>query len=76
VRRIRLAVISTSPKDERHKIIVQVKVAGVCSANVNNQKAAGGILPTLEKPGGCAAKRWKRAVSAGARQGVRERVSG
>jgi hypothetical protein len=44
-------------KDERRKIIVQVKSGGVkrgdvatLLGDVNNQKAAGGILLTLEKP--------------------------
>ena len=44
-------------KDERRKIIVQVKGGGVkrgdvatLLGDVNNQKAAGGILLTLEKP--------------------------
>jgi hypothetical protein len=37
-------------KDERRKIIVQVKGGGVKRGDVNNQKAAGGILLTLEKP--------------------------
>lgn len=44
-------------KDERRKIIVQVKGGGVKRSDVatllgdvNNQKAAGGILLTLEKP--------------------------
>jgi site-specific DNA-methyltransferase (adenine-specific) len=46
-------------KDERRKIIVQVKGGGVkrgdvatLLGDVNNQKAAGGILLTLEKPTG------------------------
>jgi len=44
-------------KDERRKIIVQIKGGGVkrgdvgtLPRDVNNQKAAGGILLTLEKP--------------------------
>jgi site-specific DNA-methyltransferase (adenine-specific) len=44
-------------KDERRKIIVQVKGGGVnrgdvatLLGDVNNQKAAGGILVTLEEP--------------------------
>jgi hypothetical protein len=44
-------------KDKREKIIVQVKGGGVKRSDiatllgdVNNQKAAGGILVTLEKP--------------------------
>jgi hypothetical protein len=44
-------------KDERRKIIVQVKGGGVkrndvatLLGDVNNQKAAGGILLSLEKP--------------------------
>ena len=32
------------PKDERRKIIVQVKGGGVKRGDANNQKAAGGIL--------------------------------
>ena len=46
-------------KDERRKLIVQVKGGGVkrgdvatLLGDVNNQKAAGGILLTLEKPTG------------------------
>ena len=44
-------------KDERHKIFLQVKGGGVkrgevatLLGDVNNQKAAGGILLTLEQP--------------------------